>query len=48
MRRMMVTASFSFDGFRVIEYKGLVRGIIGDKIGVYAEMEKLGTAGLFQ
>lgn len=25
---MMVTTSFSFDGFQIIEYKGLVRGII--------------------
>ena len=25
---MMVTTSFSFDGFRILEYKGLVRGII--------------------
>ncbi len=25
---MMVTTSFSFDGFQIVEYKGLVRGII--------------------
>ena len=25
---MMVTTSFSFDGYRIAEYKGLVRGII--------------------
>ncbi len=47
---LQTTTTFSFDGYRITEYKGLVRGIVvrsptlglkqivGGQIGAYAEM----------